>query len=56
MTISFELLQISKMTNLKIYPAPVMDKLEAQIWTAGKPHSKGSIGYSTSGSCDVITS
>ena len=55
MTINFELLKVRKMTSLKIYLSPVMDKLKYQTWTAGKPHSKGSIGYSTSGGNDIVT-
>ena len=42
MTINFELLKVSKMTSVKIYVSSVMEK--DQIWTAGKPYSKGSIG------------
>ena len=56
MTINFELLKDRKMTSLKIYLSPVMDKLKYQTWTAGKPHSKGSIGYYTSGGSDIVTS
>ena len=33
-----------------------MEKLGTSIWTAGKPHSKDSIGYSASGVSDIITS
>ena len=44
------------MTSLKIYISPAMEKLEHQIGTEGKHHQKGSIGYSTSGGKDVITS
>ena len=53
MTINFELLKVSKMTSVKIYISSVMEK--DQIWTAGKPYSKGSIGYLASGGSDVIT-
>ena len=49
MTINFELLKVSKLTSLKICISLVMEKVEIQkIWTSGKPHSKGSIGYSAS--------
>ena len=43
MAINFELLKVSKTTSLNIYISQVMEKLEHQIWTAGKPHSKGSV-------------
>ena len=33
-----------------------MENLEALNLTASKPHSKGSIGYPTSGGTDVSTS
>ena len=38
MDINFELLKVSKMTSFKIFISPVMEKLEHQIWTAGKHH------------------
>ena len=44
------------MTCLKICVSPVMKKLETQIWTAGKPHLKGTTGYSAFGVNDVVTS
>ena len=43
MTINFELLKASKMTSLKIYLSPVLQKLETSN-LEGKPHWKGSIG------------
>ena len=54
MTINFDLLKVKKMTSLKIYISQIMEKLEHQIRTSGKPHSKGSIGSSASGGSDVI--
>ena len=56
MTINFELLEVSKMNSLKIYKSPVTEKLEKSslLSAAGKPYSKGSIGYSRGS--DVIIS
>ena len=54
MTIIFELLKVRKFTCLKIYKSLVTEKTEHQIWTAGKPHSNGSIGHPFSGVSDVI--
>ena len=45
MDINFELLKVSKMTSFKIFISPVMEKLEHQIWTAGKHHWKSFTGY-----------
>ena len=45
--ISFELLKVNKMTSQKMS--------KRQIWISGKPHSLGSIGYSTPGGTKVIT-
>ena len=45
MDINFELLKVSKMTSFKIFISPVMEKLEHQIWTAGKHHRKSFTGY-----------
>ena len=53
---NFDLSKVSKMTCLKICISPVMKKLETQIWTAGKPHLKGTTGYSAFGVSDVVTS
>ena len=55
MNINFELLKVSQMTNLKISISPTTEKLETSN-LAGKYHSKGSIGYSSSGGSNVISS
>ena len=54
MTISFELLHVSKMSNLRI-TSPVMEKLEALNLNSRVFYPKSSIEYPASERTDVIT-
>ena len=54
--ISFEMLIIRKKTNLKSLYLQSWRNQKHHIWTAGKHHWKGCIGYSSSNSSNVISS